>query len=180
MKYLKSFSTILIAILITSLGFFNQVKASSNINFNTIDTVPKTKTNSINIDMSDFDRSIKELENAVGEMGKKVNEVDWNKMSKDLNNTLNKIDLTKIKADIKNSMKKVDWERVNGDVKRSLNDANIEIEKAMKEIDSQMNSEKMKSHKEELKKELEELKKDLKKNKEELQKESKSVTKSDY
>lgn len=146
-----------------------------------MDSVPKAKNSTITIDMSDFDRSMKELDNAVSQLSKKVQDVDWNKISEDVNNSLSKIDIKKMKEDIRTSMKKVDWERVNGDVKKSLNDANAEIQKAMKVIDSQLNSEKTKARKDALKKDLEELKADLQKNKSELQKEmNKTKNSSDY
>ena len=121
------------------------------------------------------DKSMKEVDKALDQLNSKVQSVDWNKISADVNNSLSRININKMKEDIRASMKKIDWERVNGDVKRSLNDANVEIQKAMKIIDSQMNSEKIKSHREELKKDMEELKKDLQKNKEELQKDIKKT-----
>ena len=139
------------------------------------DTVPKVKNHETIIDMSDFDKSMKEVDKALDQLNSKVQSVDWNKISADVNNSLSRININKMKEDIRASMKKIDWERVNGDVKRSLNDANVEIQKAMKIIDSQMNSEKIKSHREELKKDMEELKKDLQKNKEELQKDVKKT-----
>ena len=137
------------------------------------DTVPKKKSGRLPGD-KDLDKELRELEKARLEV-EKLKDFDWEKMSKELDESLKSIDMDKMKADIE-KLTEQDMVKIEKELKEALKELDFskiekEMEKAMKEVKE---SGLTRENEIELKKEMEKLRKDLDRSKKQIEEELKS------
>lgn len=124
------------------------------------DTVPDKKRNKVTRENGDrdLDKELRQLDKAEENLDK-VKEKDWDKIEKDINESLRKIDLDKIKRQAEEAVKRVDVDKINREIEASLQ--RIDFDKMQAQINESM-EEVSKIDKEAIKKELEEAKKQVK------------------
>jgi hypothetical protein len=104
----------LVALLIFSITAWNQSAPSQPTQK---DTVPKTREKKIR----DLDEALLELDKAQFEL----NKTDWEKIDREIKESLKDINAIKIKADVEKAMKEIDFDKIK-----------VDIEMAMKEVDA--------------------------------------------
>ncbi len=104
----------LVALLIFSVTAWNQSAPSQPTQK---DTIPKTREKKIR----DLDEALLELDKAKLELSK----TDWEKIDREIKESLKDINADKIKAAVKKAMKEIDFDKIK-----------VDIEKAMKEVDA--------------------------------------------
>jgi len=105
---------VLVALLIFSVTAWNQ---SATFTQTQKDTIPKIREKKIR----DLDEALLELDKAKLEL----NKTDWEKIDREIKESLKDINADKIKADVQKAMKELDFDKMK-----------IDIEKAMKEVDA--------------------------------------------
>ncbi len=104
----------LVVLLIFSVTAWNQSAPSQPTQK---DTIPKTREKKIR----DLDEALLELDKAKLEL----NKTDWEKIDREIKESLKDINANKIKADVEKAMKEIDFDKIK-----------VDIEKAMKEVDA--------------------------------------------
>jgi len=136
------------------------------------DTVPDKH---ITIDVN-VDDVMRDVEKQLINVDKTLKEIEWDKMSKEIEASLKSIDLDKIRTEVSASLDKVDMEKIKKEIDRSVRAINTEkineeIKKAMEEVKANLNSPEFKKNMEEVKKiNTEKLEEELRKAKTELEK----------
>lgn len=143
------------------------------------DTIPKNHDIDIQIDLKGLDETIKKsLEIAE----KSIKQIDWDKISKQVELSIKQIDMEKLQMEINKSIKSIDWTKMENEIERSMKEIDMkkmqaEIDKAMIDVKKEINSKEFKKEMEKLKRDLEIKKKalrqaqdEMEKNKEELKK----------
>ncbi|MDQ6723889.1 MAG: hypothetical protein M3Z01_06455 [Thermoproteota archaeon] len=144
------FSTIVIAC--AAMAFQDSSKIDNSTRHTKLDTLPKN--NSI-ISEPDWKEMNENIQKSLELTKKSLQDIDWNKISTEVNRSLKAIDMEKIRNEVAMALKGID-----------MNSINIEIQKEMKNI----NMEEMKKDLEQLKKiNLDELKKEMERLKKEME-----------
>lgn len=138
----------------------------------TQDTLPeKHKEGQSTMTMKDFDQLLQHLDKEMLNAHAEINQINFDKIQKEITASLDKVDFDKIKMNIDKAMKEIDiakidqgvnsalkeieWNKINNQVKMSLLEAKKEIERI---------------NMEEVKKEIEKAKKEIQKSREEIKK----------
>ena len=146
--------------------------------FDTIPTLP----HEFDIDTKEVDKAMKDLDINMKNLGNSFKDIDFQKISKQVQESLSKINFDKIRAEINHSMKSIDMEKIKAEIEKSLKDIdtdkiNAEIKKAVKEATASINSKEIRKALENVKKidfdklkeEMNNVKKDLEQNKIDIQ-----------
>ncbi len=105
---------------------------------NTQDTIPKKRAKVTREENDrDLDKQLRELDCAKKQLDE-LKEKDWDKIKKDIEESLKHVDLEKIKLDVEKALKEVDFVRIEKEIEASLRKIDFEkierdIEKALKE-----------------------------------------------
>jgi hypothetical protein len=161
---------------ITTMAFQDSTKQTTPpqapVTLANTDTVPDKH---ITIDV-DVDKIMKEVDKQLETVQKNLKEIQWEKISNDLEKSLKEIDLDKIKNEVTASLDKVDMNKIKKEIESSLKEINTvkindEVKKAMEEVKANLNSEEFKRNMEELRNiNSEELKEELRKARIEIEK----------
>lgn len=161
-----------ILLAITAMAFQDSSKINKQPRQTKLDTVPKNNNADIRIDMKDLDQTIKKsLEIAE----KSLREIDWNKISKQVEISMKQIDMAKLQMEIDKSMKSIDWNKMKTELDRSMKELDkakmkMDIEKEVTDAMKSINMDEMKKSLEEMKKiNFDELKKEMEKLKIEME-----------
>jgi len=164
---------------LTSVAFQDSAKIKNSAARVVTDTIPKNNDIDIQIDLKGLDETIKKsLEIAE----KSIKQIDWDKISKQVELSIKQIDMAKLQIEINKSIKSIDWNKMEKEFERSMKEIDMkkiqaEIDKAMLDVKKEMNSKEFKKEMEKLRKDLEikkkEWKMEIEKNKEELKKTNK-------
>lgn len=162
---------------ITAMAFKDSTKIKSRESKVLLDTVPKKNTIEININTGDLEKTIRE---SLALAEKSIKEIDWDKISNQINHSVKSIDLDKIKIDIDNAVKSIDVDKIRNEIDRSVKEIDkvklkTDVERGVRDAVKSINKEELKRNLDEikksnieLKKETEKLKKELEKSKEEM------------
>lgn len=138
----------------------------SPINHSAQDTVPGKESKAKRLPGDrDLDKELRELERAKEELSK-MKDQDWDKMKKDLEESIKKIDLDKIQFETEKALQQANLEKMKGELEASLSKIDfdklgLELEKALKEIDINFKEGDFKDEMEKAKKELKRAKMEL-------------------
>ncbi len=142
---------------LTSVAFQDSAKINNSALARVVaDTIPNNHDINIQIDLKGLDETIKKsLEIAE----KSIKQIDWDKISKQVELSIKQIDMAKLQIEINKSIKSIDWNKMEKEIERSMKEIDMkkiqaEIDKAMLDVKKEMNSK-------EFKKEMEKLRKDL-------------------
>jgi len=154
---------------VSSMAFYDSVKVNKQAQ-QALDTIPKNNNIEIDVNLKGLDETIRQsLETAQ----KALREVDWNKISREVNESMKQVDMAKLQMEIDKSMKAVDWGKMKVEIEKSMKEVDLsklEIEKSVKNAMKNFNSDEFKRSMEELKKlNFDDVKKDLAKMKIELE-----------
>ena len=139
------------------------------------DTVPGKKNN-FDFDKKDFDKSFEEMNKELENAANKIKDIDFEKLSQQIQESIKKIDLDKIKVEIENSMKKVDMDKIKADIRKSMKEIDYEkisadVQRAVKDATASINTEEIRKELEQLKTlNLEEIKGEMNNAREEMEK----------
>lgn len=160
---------------ITAMAFQDSGKIKTPAQKPAVDTVPKQNEIQININMKDLEKTIQQ---SLAIAQKSLNEIDWNSITKTVEQSLKSIDVEKIKAEVNNSIKNIDVEKINKEINRSLKEIDkakiqSEVDRALKNAMKNINTEELKKNlqninkkdAEKIKKDMEKLKKDIERSK---------------
>ncbi len=114
------------------------------------DSVPKKQMPSMTMEAFDnmllsLDHSMPRLDPSIcnlevqqiqAETLAQLQKVDIEQIARDLQRTMREVDMEKLLAESRASLEKIDWPKLEEDVKHSLKDAEVEMEKAKKELKS--------------------------------------------
>jgi virulence-associated protein VapD len=130
------------------------------------DTIPEkrnkiTREEEVNRDVN---KELRQLDEAQEKLDM-IKDKDWDKMKRDIQESLKKIDLEKIQQQVAVAMEQVDAEKINRDVQESLK--KIDFDKIQREIDRSM-EEVNKIDKEQIARALDKAKMEIDRAKEEL------------
>jgi len=164
--------TLAILLLFTLIAWNNNQQTPTHKNLKE-DTVPKKKSGRLPGD-KDLDKELRELEKARLEV-EKMEDFDWEKMRKELDESLKSIDMDKMKADMERFSEK-DMVKIEKELKEALKELDFsKIEKEMEQAMKEMKESGLTKESEiELKKEMEKVKKDLDRSKKQIEEELKS------
>ena len=100
------------------------------------DTIPKAREKKIR----DLDEALEELDRGMLQLDKELNSKNWEKIEKEVRESMKEFDSEKIKMDIDKAMKEIDMQKINAEVQKALKEVDMvkiraEVDKAMKEID---------------------------------------------
>lgn len=108
---------------------------------NNQDTIPTKKRTKVTREEGDrdLDRQIRELDRAKEQLNE-LKEKDWEKIKREIEQSLKRIDLDKIKLEAEKAVKEVDLTRIEKEIENSLRKIDFDkierdIEKALKETD---------------------------------------------
>ena len=109
------------------------------------DTIPTKKRikSSREAGERDLDKELRQLDNAKEEL-ETLSEKDWDKVRREIEESIKKIDTDKIKEEVEKSLKQVDLDKIQREIETSLNKVDFkqierDIEKAMKEVEITIN-----------------------------------------
>ncbi|MEJ7735890.1 MAG: hypothetical protein WKF97_00575 [Chitinophagaceae bacterium] len=122
---------------------------------NTRDTVPPQKSNQQNAENNpdkDIDQRIQQLEKAMQQIERQLQEKNWEKMQHQLESSLSKVDMNKIQQQLDAAIKKVDLDKIKFEADAAIK--NIDMEKIRQEIKRAMAEAKDKTNWKELDTEL--------------------------
>lgn len=124
------------------------------------DTIPSQKRNKITREAGDrdLDKELRQLDEAQEKLDK-VKDKDWDKIQRDIDESLQKIDFNKIQQQVAEAYEKVDFEKINRQIQESLR--KIDFEKIKLELDKSFDDV-AKIDKEEIKKQLEQAERQVK------------------
>ncbi|HUS03406.1 MAG TPA: hypothetical protein VMY77_16820 [Chitinophagaceae bacterium] len=161
----------------SAMAFQDSSKINKHIQQSALDTVPKNNDIDINIDMKGLEENIKKsLEMAQ----KNIQNIDWNKMQKQMEQSMKQVDMAKLQMEINNSMKAVDFKKMQAEIERSMKEIDmtklqLNLEDLQMNVDKEVKDAMKNINTDEFKKSMEELKKinfdDMKKEMEKVQKE---------
>src|SRR6188472_4175980 len=122
----------------SAMAFQDSSKINKQIQKSVLDTVPKNNDIDINIDMKGLEENIKRsLEMAQ----KSIQNIDFTKMQKHIEQGLKQVDMAKLQMDSNNSMKSFDWKKMQTEIERSMKD--IDMSKVQMNLENlQLNIEK--------------------------------------
>ena len=162
---------------LSAMAFQDSSKINKPVQRTALDTIPKNNDIDINIDMKGLEETIKKsLEMAQ----KSIQNIDWNKMQKEIEHSMKQVDMAKLQMEINNSMKAIDWKKMQAEIDRSMKEIDmskmqLNLEKMQMNIDKEIKDAMKNINTDEIKKSMEELKKinfdDVKKEMEKVQKE---------
>ena len=142
------------------------------------DTIPSNKRNgdARKSTTRDFDKELQQLEDARKQLEEAKN-IDFEKMKKDIEESIKKIDFEKIQLEAQAAMQKIDIEKMQKDIQASLKE--IDLQKIEKDIQLAM-EEVSKIDKEKMRAELEKAKEEIRKiDKEEMRRSLEEIKKID-
>jgi chromosome segregation ATPase len=109
------------------------------------DTVPTKKRIKTTREAGDrdLDKELRQLDNAKEELDA-LSEKDWDKIRREIEESIKEINTDKIKQEVERSLKQVDLDRIQKEIEASLNKVDFnkierDIEKAMKEVEITIN-----------------------------------------
>jgi chromosome segregation ATPase len=124
----------------------------------TQDTVPAKRSKATReAGDKDLDKELRQLENG----REKLKEVDWEKISKTVNEALENIDEDKIRLQVEQALKQVDMVKIQREVEESMK--KIDFDKIQKEVSESLKNSYAYIDKEALKKQIDEAKKEVEK-----------------
>ena len=165
---------VIIFMVFTTIAFQDSGHIKSKRLSTNMDTVPKI--NDSHADMKELDKSMNELEIEMKNLGNQLKDIDFDKISREVQESIGKIDFDKMRAEIDHSLKGLDMEKLKAELQKSLKEVdnakiNAEIKKAIKDATASMNSDQIRKSLEEVKKmDFEKLKGEMKTLIEELEK----------
>jgi len=125
------------AAVFTLVAFTGAPKQNKVIANHLQDTIPQKRNKITREDEGnrDLDKELRQLDEAQENLDK-IKDKDWDKMQRDLQESLKKIDLEKIQQQAAAAMKQVDVEKINREVQESLK--KIDFDKIQREIDQSL------------------------------------------
>ena len=172
------FSTLVLALLLMSFQDSQLIQRDYDLQQTDTDTVPEREQND-HMKMKDFDKLMNELDSRViTQVGEALKNIDFDRISKDVEHSLKSIDMDKIMKDVELSIKNIDMDKILADVKSSLKDVDwdkhsSEINQALKEAREELEKTKIEIKDidmKEISKELEKAKMEIEKSKIEFKK----------
>jgi hypothetical protein len=157
---------------ITAMAFQDSGKITTQRQQKIIDTIPKQNEVEININTQDIEKIVQQ---SLAVAQKSLQEIDLNKISKEVEQSLKSIDVDKIKMKIDNSIKSIDVEKMKKDIDRSMKEIDkaklkLNIDKEVRNAMKNINTEELKRNLDNMnKRDAEKLKKDMEKLKKDLQ-----------
>jgi len=147
----------------------------------TTDTIPAKERSFKEKKVKDFDREIKQLEDASSDV-EDLKSKDWDKIRREIEESIDKIDFDKIKLDAQKAIRDIDVEKIQREVEESISKIDFdkiekEIRLALKDVHVKFDKEELEGLKEELKKARKEIHEEL--NKQELRKDMEKFKKLD-
>ncbi len=113
------------------------------------DTIPE-KNFEDHMKMKDFDKLSSQLDGTILQVGDEIKKIDFDKIQKEVENSLNEVDMEKIMknvelslknidldkmlADVRSSLKDMDWDKHSGEINKAMQEAKQELEKTRDEI----------------------------------------------
>lgn len=156
----------------------------------TNDTVPDKQIS------ENFDKVMKEVSEALGQVGKELKKMDWSQINKEVENALKDVNVEKIMTEVRQALEKVDVAKISSEIneemrkldKDKLKSMQKELDESMKELKEinwneineqlkELKNVEIKLDKENLKAELEKIKPVIEKKMEELKEEMKKIEK---
>jgi hypothetical protein len=159
-----------IVLAFSAMAFQDSSKINKQVQESTLDTVPKNHEIDINIDLKEMEEIIKK---SMEMAQKKLQNIDFTKMQKQIEQSMKQIDMAKLQMEINNSIKAIDWKKIQTDIDRSMKD--IDMSKIQMNIEKDVRDAMKNINTAEIKKSMEEVKKinfdDVKKEMENVKKE---------
>jgi hypothetical protein len=104
------------------------------------DTIPSEKRNKTTRDEQfnrDFDKQLKQLDEAQDQI-ERLKQKDWDKMQRDIEESVRNIDIQKIQQQAIDAVQKIDFEKINSQIQASLQ--KIDFEKIKLQLDKSLES----------------------------------------
>lgn len=121
------------ATVITLLSWAGHPQNPLNISGN--DTIPKREKATRQPGDKDFDKELRQLDEAENSLDK-ITRKDWDKIGREIDESLKSIDFDKIKIEVQKSINAIDVEKIQQDVQDAIR--KIDFDKIGKEIDKAM------------------------------------------
>lgn len=154
------------------------------------DTIPDKQIS------ENLDKAMKEVSEALGQVGKELKKMDWNQINKEVENALKDVNVEKIMTEVRQALEKVDVAKISSELNEELRKIDKdkfksiqkELDESMKELKEinwneineqlkELKNVEIKLDKENLKAELEKIKPVIEKKMEELKEEMKKIEK---
>ena len=122
------------------------------IQINQTDTTPKNNYKEGDLDMQDFDKAMKELNNNMATLSEQMKNLNVN-IDKQIQESLSKINFEEIEKQTEASLKQIDWTKMQQQINNSVQEAQKQIaqidftkmQNQMKDLQEKFNSEEFKS-----------------------------------
>jgi Fe2+ transport system protein B len=129
----------------------SQLPVKTHVNYDPQDTSLPRKNNHYKKEykVGDLDRAMKELDRAMIDMNKNI-KIDFSKMDKELKAAMEEVknvDFEKIGREVRESMKKIDWDKTKAEINKAMREAEVQMSKVDKEeIEKEITKAKISSH----------------------------------
>ncbi len=93
---------------------------------NNVDTTGPIKTKNRVYNATEIDKSLKEVEKALASLDKEMQNINYAKIQKEVDEAMSKIkeiDVKKLEIDINQSLKKIDWKKIKAEINKALAEA---------------------------------------------------------
>jgi len=140
---------------ISGLAWNAQHQQRSDYHFtnNESDTIPSKSKPYSGEKNGDIDDQIQQLDKALKQLDRKIEKKDWEKMQRDLQESLSEIDTEKITAELEESLKNIDIDKIRKEIDRSMK--NVDLKKIKRELQLELEKSRKNINREDINREIE-------------------------